>query len=225
MGIPDDPHDYMGYLYDQRLQRLRMEAACDPCWEPPEAYAIDDEVSPPMNNYIRLAMRTNSTVTGENQDVTPDLLHATLGLCDEFFEYDKAPSWRNAMEELGDLCWFIALASRDLQVDPFTHAEAYLDENPDCPTLRDAIMEFVSRVKKAYAYGAKLDVARLFCLLRVMIARVAQIVRHKSNLTLDGLLEANINKLQARYPEKFDAELAMNRDLRREAVALQQVLF
>ena len=54
-------------------------------------------------NYIDLALRTNSTVTGQNPEVTPDLLHATLGMADELFEYNMSKSWLNAVEELGDL--------------------------------------------------------------------------------------------------------------------------
>lgn len=39
---------------------------------------------------------------------------------------------------------------------------------------------------------------------------------------LREILETNINKLEARYPEKFSNELAINRDLSKERNILEQ---
>lgn len=218
-GYPEDPSDMHDYLQDQREHRLYLERACDPGWNNHE----NEPGEEPMG-YIDLAMRTNSNVTGQNPAVSPDLLHATLGMCDEHFEYHSAKSWAHACEELGDLCWFVALASHDLRVDPFARAEEFLDNNPEAPVLAAALAEFVSHVKRSYAYGKELNIARLFYLLRAMAARIALISESKSDRTFDELLEANIAKLAARYPEKFETDLALNRDLRSEGRALRGVL-
>lgn len=172
-------------------------------------------------NYIELAMRTNSTVTGQNPEVTPDLLHATLGMADELFEYNSSQSWLNAVEELGDLCWFIALAGKALDYDPFTRPRPELER---APVLADAVATFVGSVKKSYAYGKSLDLLTLTYLLDVMVARIKLIAESKSKRTLDELLTANIAKLKARYPEKFDGEAAVNRNIKQEAAAMRAEL-
>lgn len=172
-------------------------------------------------NYIDLALRTNSTVTGQNPAVTPDLLHATLGMADELFEYNTSQSWLNAIEELGDLCWFIALASHALDYDPFTTPRPDLER---APMLADAVANFVGQVKKSYAYDKALDRFTLTYLLDVMVARIEVIAESKSKRSLDELLNANIAKLQARYPEKFDACAAVDRNIRLEAAAMRAEL-
>jgi NTP pyrophosphatase (non-canonical NTP hydrolase) len=183
----------------------------------------DPEDQPMITNYIELAMRTNSLSAGLHA-VHPDLLHATLGLCDEHFEYHDSKSWLNAMEELGDMAWFVALAGHALDYDPFLRAEDYVRTYPDCPLLAEAIAEFVGIVKKSYAYGAVLDTRRLCDLLNAMAGRIAAIAEAKGDRTLDEVLMANIAKLQARYPDKFTEALALGRDLKTEAVALRAEL-
>ena len=168
-------------------------------------------------NYVTLALRTNSTVTGQNAEVTPDLLHATLGLADELFEYNMSKSWLNAVEELGDLCWFVALAGHAIDHDPFNAPIVDLDK---APTLADAVASFVGSVKKSYAYGKELDTLSLRYLLDVMVARVELIALNKAKRELSEVLDANIAKLQARYPEKFSQDAAIVRHVRTEAAAM-----
>lgn len=177
-----------------------------------------------QTTYLSLAMRTNSTVTGTHGNVSADLLHATLGFADELFEYQMAQSWLNAVEELGDLCWFVALAAKELGSDPFESLERFTRFNPQLPVLSEAIAEFVGAVKKAYAYGAPLDNARLRYLLSSIVARIDAIAEVKSDRTLDELLAGNIAKLQARYPEKFTAEAALSRNIKDESIALRTEL-
>lgn len=168
-------------------------------------------------NYIDLALRTNSTVTGQNPEVTPDLLHATLGMADELFEYNMSKSWLNAVEELGDLCWFVALAGHAINHDPFNATTPDMDK---APTLAVAVASFVSSVKKSYAYGKELDTLSLRYLLDVMVARVELISLNKVKRDLSEVLNANIAKLQARYPEKFSQGSAITRHIRTEAAAM-----
>ena len=40
--------------------------------------------------------------------------------------------------------------------------------------------------------------------------------------TLDEVMSVNIEKLKARYPEKFTSENALNRDLKKERIILEQ---
>ena len=173
-------------------------------------------------NYITLAMRTNSPTTGTH-GVHPDLLHAALGLADEMFEMYRAYSLEdmtNAVEEMGDFCWFVALAAYHLDCNPFVgfpSAEDLGDAN-----LEDLTHSFISAIKKAYAYGAPLDVAYLRQQLAMMVGCIAVTCGELlSKTSLVELLDRNIKKLRTRYPERFTQDLALNRDLDAEAATLR----
>lgn len=80
-----------------------------------------------MNNefatYQSLAIRTAKAMPS----VTDDLLHASIGLCGEAGEfadcikkhwaYGQELDRENAIEELGDMLWYVALACNALDVD------------------------------------------------------------------------------------------------------------
>lgn len=120
-------------------------------------------------NYIEEAMRTNSPnfpVELHKNRKTVDLLHAAIGMSTESGEfldalkkhlfYGKPLDFVNLAEELGDMCWYVAVALNAL------------------------------------------------------------------GLTFEDVQQSNINKLRARYPEKFTAELAENRDLVAERTLLEE---
>lgn len=173
-------------------------------------------------NYITLAMRTNSPTAGTH-GVHPDLLHATLGLADEMFEMYRAYSLgdiTNAVEEMGDFCWFVALAAYHLDCNPFVGFPSA--EDLDDIYLEDLTHSFISAIKKAYAYGAPLDIAYLRQQLTLMVGCIAFTCDELlSRVPLIELLDRNIKKLRTRYPERFTQDLALNRDLDAEAAALQ----
>jgi len=210
--------------FEQRCRDRAMQLSHVLGCLPGEVYTFIAPEEPTMNlTYIAQAMRTNSTSTGLYA-VHPDLLHAALGMCDEHFEYTSARSWLNAVEELGDLCWFIALAAHALDCDPFADSDGFLRFNPEAPLLFDAVAEFVGAVKKNYAYGKPLDMARLRWLLSAMVSRIAAICETQAERTLDDVLAANIEKLRVRFPEKFDEALAIDRNVKQEAAAMRSEL-
>lgn len=76
-----------------------------------------------LDEYQQLALRT----APEHQTVHDDLMHAAMGVCTEGGElldlskkhtfYGKPVDWHNAAEEIGDVLWYCALASRALGLD------------------------------------------------------------------------------------------------------------
>lgn len=81
--------------------------------------------------------------------------------------------------------------------------------------------EFVDALKKHIFYGKELDVINLKEELgdSEWYTGVAIDVL---NTTLNDVLTVNIAKLRKRYPEKFTAERAINRDLESEKEILEQ---
>lgn len=178
-------------------------------------------------NYIEQAMRTNSDTAGTH-NVPADLIHAALGLADEANEIAlacEAEDMENLIEELGDFCWFVALAAHALNHDPFA---AYSDKQiEDFGTLPSLVGQFVGLMKKSYAYGKALPVLELTLLLDSMVLGcrgVAAIMHDMSGVTFEQILAKNIAKLRARFPDKFDTELAIHRNHAAEVQAMGAAL-
>jgi NTP pyrophosphatase (non-canonical NTP hydrolase) len=123
-----------------------------------------------MEDYIQQVLRTESNDIKLIQDricneKTIRLDHVADGLCTEAGEfkdclkkwkyYGKELDYTNLMEELGDICWYLAIACDELRID------------------------------------------------------------------FDYIQQHNINKLKARFPDKFTSENAINRNLDLERQVLE----
>lgn len=75
--------------------------------------------------------------------------------------------------------------------------------------------------KKNIAYGKEIDWTNIKEEIGDLMWYVANIC-NINKWDLREILETNINKLEARYPEKFSNELAINRDLSKERNILEQ---
>lgn len=179
-------------------------------------------------NYIREAMRTNSNVTGTS-NVPPDLIHATLGLADEVYELGVAieqESIAHVVAEMGDLCWFIALASHALDYDPFDLPACTSAE--DAPAPPELVARFISLIKKSYAYGAPLPVEELRDILAALVKGIRYVCESKmlgaEVHSFEHLLESNLAKLRRRFPGAFNSQLALVRNVTNEMEALRGTL-
>lgn len=184
-----------------------------------------------LQNYLQLAMRTNSTVSG-TFDIPPDLVHATLGLADEFFEYSIAKNNDERREELQDSFWFVALACHgfkmsqpqiDYVFNPLCNSPME-EENPIgfLGTMEYELGEFLGPMKKWYSYGAARSaewaVMQLRKVVLCLFERLDYITTFTREVFIDEL-QSNIDKLRARFPDKFTVEHALNRDTDAEYAA------
>ncbi len=178
-----------------------------------------------MSDYIMLAMRTAKAMP------TPamNFAHAALGLVDESYELLLTNGSLHAIEEIGDLCWFIALAGDTLEMDPFNeYAAAVADGEatlaPTTMACAERAMRLASilagRAKKWLVYGQEPSegTAGLLVSLVALAARAAEIEGH----TLERVQELNIAKLCARFPAGFSDWNAKNRDTVAEYVAMKE---
>lgn len=162
-----------------------------------------------------------------------NLAHAALGLSSELVELAHVDSKENLLEELGDITWYAALASKHVffftpQAEPNIDA-ADLDDvckGPDAlQQLAHRVSEIANIAKRHVFYNTPIDdnvrydLARLTWQIFIGVAVIADGMLGK---TLDQVLDANIAKLSARYPVGFTADKATNRDLAAETQAMMQ---
>lgn len=81
--------------------------------------------------------------------------------------------------------------------------------------------EFADALKRHVFYGTPLDMRNVEEEVGDILWYLA-IVLDVCGTTFERCMEANIRKLKARYPEKFDAEKAVNRNLEKELSALSE---
>lgn len=179
-------------------------------------------------SFIDAAMRTNSNVTG-TFDLKPDTVHALMGVTSEVFEFICAPDVTNAFEEYADLFWFAALFtnSTGIKIDVTLQAT-----DGEIDLVHEAT-EVLDILKAMYAYGSKKgrDISTLLYQVAENISRILRsaaymLSDHFPDRTYPKLVESAqeivINKLKARYPDKFTTEHATNRDLGYEREVLEQ---
>jgi NTP pyrophosphatase (non-canonical NTP hydrolase) len=80
--------------------------------------------------------------------------------------------------------------------------------------------EFSDMLKKHFFYGKPLDKVNLREELGDQLWYIAMALR-ALDTTFESVMERNIEKLKARYPDKFTEELAENRDLTKEREILE----
>lgn len=84
--------------------------------------------------------------------------------------------------------------------------------------------ELLDAYKKSFAYGKPLDVINIKEEIFDTLWYLANLCRMLGIDFEDGM-QNNIDKLQARYPEKFDSYKAINRNLEREREILEELQY
>lgn len=81
--------------------------------------------------------------------------------------------------------------------------------------------ELLDQMKKVVYYGKELDCTNIKEELGDLMWYMAIMLR-ELDLDFEDVLEVNINKLKARYGDKFNVESALNRNLDKERKILEQ---
>mgnify|MGYP001054469817 CR=1 FL=1 len=171
--------------------------------------------------YQVFAMRTAKVM-----DTKGMLVHGAMGVSSEVGELAEAmfrPAGRAAgsvQEELGDMAWFIAYMMQALgySVSQFGRAEyMYMLTNMYGPSIQNAHVEMninageiLSLVKGHAFYGKGLDVKKLVEHLTKQWHLLIFVCELYNQEVID-MLNANILKLAARYPDKYSDTAAQAR--------------
>ena len=165
------------------------------------------------------------------------LLHAGLGLSSELSELadgymNEEIDWVNIAEEIGDLTWYCAVATNALEFDAEEIAKHGNAVTISLVRTREGLKqvlltgvylvgEFNDLLKKSLFYGRELDLTALQKKLQ-QLSIVTSNLALVSGTTIEEVRQTNINKLKARYGEKFTEAAALNRDLETERKVLEE---
>lgn len=157
-----------------------------------------------------------------------NIIHMILGLNAEFDELYEAKDEINHGEELMDINWYLCnycnLNNIQLsQLSNFLGDRYFLhihDGSKRIFYLQSQISKLTDLEKKLLAYKKEIiETKRIEAVVNIFQALSDCFVFYKLNPFI--FMQRNIDKLRARYPEKFDESLAKNRDLIKERKILE----
>lgn len=80
--------------------------------------------------------------------------------------------------------------------------------------------ELQDQLKRSFFYGKKLDMVNIQEELGDALWYIGMVCE-RLGLSMEKIMEQNIEKLRVRFPEKFTAENALSRDLNQERASLE----
>lgn len=163
-----------------------------------------------------------------------DQSHMIQGMFSEISELITAVNRRdivNIKEELGDITWYLAnfinIAYPEFDDDMvnsgFLPLNTSMDDNLMMLTLTHKISELSDFTKRELAYRQfKINNANKVNVYAVEILRWVYYIAQRFSLDIDSIYDRNIAKLYKRYPDNFNREDAVIRDLDAELKELEK---
>jgi len=173
-----------------------------------------------MTEYQKLSMRTAPPFKSRELSPIQDYYnHAAQGLCTEVAEIvEDQDNQENVLQEIGDVLWYVALFCTGLGID--------VEDLPGSVTRYDDVYDELVKqsgivndcVKRHIYYTTiekKVELDETKC--EKALGAIVTALRDLSNDRLEQCMVLNVEKLRLRYPDKFDADKAVNRDVAKEA--------
>lgn len=171
-----------------------------------------------FKQYQKEASRTlNPAFRKQDINLPVELAHLMLGIVDEMDEFvEEIENYENTVEftnrcvkELGDVWWYLANFYTLTNIDIGEVNGEYVLKSTS---------KLAGMVKKYLAYeGYVFDLQRVQILLNSINKDLLNCCE-ELNINMYDVLTANIQKLYQRFPEKFDSELAINKDESKENI-------
>lgn len=175
-----------------------------------------------MTCYIQQALRTESVDLFKVD--SPRILHAAIGAMTEVGELLLATDDINLKEEMGDICWYVAIACDELGIgfeDLLVLADGERVEDDPFKALLGGAADALDTVKRGLFYGVEFDEAQFGRHFGTMLATL-RILARDEGWDMTDLQQSNIAKLSRRYPEKFTTHDAVERDVEEEREAISR---
>lgn len=152
----------------------------------------------------------------------PDLVHASMGIGDEFIEFmiemeaahnvedDLGLFHEKVVKEAGDVLWYMAIACRKFNYNITT--DVVISDKEPIISFAYAIQSILSAFKKYLIYGKELDHQSI----EFWICIVCRYMQGMLGMPVEQIMERNYQKLSARYGDKYSDNAAINKDETKE---------
>jgi len=180
------------------------------------------------DNYVAKALRTESNSNPFSQEfIEKDIidirfLYGVLGLIGEFGEVKKSLVGDDVTKitlEIGDMFWYLALLSKssdksiaiECDVNP-THIPYASNVSYLLNLIEELLYELSENCKKAIFYEKKLNSDKNNYILTSLYSLLVNLCLTQS-IDVKLVLITNITKLENRFPDKFNTNDAINKNI------------
>ena len=178
--------------------------------------------------YLELSEKTLSSQFNCEDEKDQKVLHAVIGILTEVEElldnhltenFDPV----NVGEEVGDLLWYLSILGREYQLQ---YPQIIVkDKNPEPMSLVLKITKYTCKLldmlKKKIYYNKPIDEVSFKNTATIIMLNISDYM-NCYDLNTEEIFDINIQKLKARYGDKFSSERAINRDLETERKILSK---
>lgn len=177
------------------------------------------------NEYLTQSEKTLSHEFHCGDHQTELMLHATMGILTEFEElldnHQGQEDKVNIMEEVADIFWYLAIFARQYDIEmPHQDMMNHMGKDELVIASIKQTLKVLDVLKKKLFYNKPIDHEMVkFTTNYVIVNMRSYLWQH--NIDMKDALERNIEKLKARYGDKFTSEKAINRDIDRERKILE----
>ena len=185
-----------------------------------------------FEQYCLDVQRTCPTLPEYNGNpIILDSLHMVVGMFGEIYEVNSATSKANLREEITDMFWYACnyANKRKIIINNPLQFKGYVTgvSNAGILSILEVIQrEYINIVselqdydKKEFAYGKEetpIIALRREGLINEVIRLLGQLYYY-NEFNCEEAMQQNIDKLRSRFPDKFDAEKAINRNHEEES--------
>ena len=178
------------------------------------------------NEYLVMSEKTMSTEFHcDSKDER--LLHAVIGVLTEVEELldnhiGEEQDITNMLEEAGDITWYLAIIGREMNLDYPQLVVKTKNDNPMKLVLKIVknTCKLLDMMKKKLYYNKPID-DNLFKTITTLVMLDVSDYMNTYDIDIEKSFDVNIDKLKARYGDKFSSEKAINRDLETERNILE----
>jgi len=177
--------------------------------------------------YLELSEKTLSLQFNCEDTKDQKILHAVIGILTEVEELldnhlGETFDATNRLEEVGDVLWYCAIIAREYQLD---YPQIIVkDKNPEPMKLILKIIKntckLLDALKKKIYYNKPID-ENFFKTITTLVMLDLSDYMSTYDINVERSFDINIEKLKARYGDKFSSERAINRDLDTERQILE----
>ena len=176
--------------------------------------------------YLELSEKTLSTQF-HCDEKEQRLLHAVIGVLTEVEELldnhiGDEQDFTNMLEEAGDITWYLAIIGREMDLDYPQLIVKTKNDNPMKLVLKIVknTCKLLDMLKKKLYYNKPID-ENLFRTITSLVMLDVSDYMNTYDIDIEKSFDVNIDKLRARYGDKFSSERAINRDLETERNILE----
>jgi hypothetical protein len=173
------------------------------------------------SDYITQALRTESVRPFDNTEHgrrASRLAHAAFGVVTEIGELAMSKcDPTNFAEELGDICWYLAILADEFQftLTPMAGITPDFSFGPSVDDLCD-------QAKRVWFYNQPASVEKIEFAAKAILGGIELLdSRYGGRDGLAPVFQANIAKLQTRFPNKFSEAGAVIRDTDKERMVIE----